>query len=197
MTTYAHKLDAFKLDADALVYLLPTKMPEPLTLSMPAIWAMTDLKKTRAISINPNQTIDFAMQLMKHVGIRLLVVVNENDLLEGLITARDIMGEKPMTIMNRDRIKHEEILVSQVMTPRSVLNPFNFRDIEHATVREVVNKLREARRQHAIVVEADEQGPDYYVRGIFSITQIARQLGMDISADGPVQSFADFEKLIA
>ncbi len=197
MTTYAHKLDAFNLDTEAPVYLLPKRMPEPLTLSTPAIWAMTDLKKTRAISINPNQTLDFALQLMKHVGVRLLVVVNENGLLEGLITARDIMGEKPVTIMTRDRIKREEILVSQIMTPRAVLNPFNYRDVEHATVRDVVTKLREARRQHAIVVEADDRGLGYYVRGIFSITQIARQLGMDITADGPVQSFAEFEKLIA
>ncbi len=197
MATYAFKLETYPLDPEAPVDALPKTEVEPVTLDDPAVKAMTDLKRVRAITINPHNTIEFALQLMKYAGVRLLVVVDQNNRLAGLVTARDIMGEKPISIQTRERVKREEILVSQVMTPRSDLNPFNFRDIEHASVRDVIVKLQQSGRQHAIVVEKTTGEPGYFVRGIFSVTQIGRQLGMEISAEGHVQSFAEFEQLIA
>jgi CBS domain-containing protein len=197
MTTYAHKLKSFNLDANTPVYLLSSGKPVMLQLDDPAIKAMTDLQQVKAITVSPDSSIEFAMELMEHAGIRMLVVIDQSGMLAGLITARDIMGEKPLSIMTRDRVKRGEILVRQVMTPRDQLNPFNFRDVERASVRDVIVQLRNAVRQHAIVLEAQDNGKNYFVRGIFSITQIGRQLGMDIPGDGHVQSFAEFEKLIA
>ena len=197
MTTYAHKLEAFNLDANTPVYLLSSGKPDMLELDDPAIKAMTDLKQVKAITVSQDSSIEFAMELMDHAGIRMLVVIDHSGMLAGLITARDIMGEKPLSIMSRDRVKRGEILVSQIMTPRDQLNPFNFHDVEHSSVRDVIVQLRNAGRQHAIVLEAEDNGKQYFVRGIFSITQIGRQFGMDIPGDGHVQSFAEFEKLIA
>jgi CBS domain-containing protein len=197
MTTYAHKLEAFNLDANTPVYLLSTGKPDMLELDDPAIKAMTDLEQVKAITVSPDSSIEFAMELMEHAGIRMLVVVDQSGLLAGLITARDILGEKPLSIMSLDRVKRGEILVRQIMTPRDQLNPFNFHDVEHSSVRDVIVQLRNAGRQHAIVLEAEDNGEHYFVRGIFSITQIGRQFGMDISGDGHVQSFAEFEQLIA
>ncbi len=197
MTTYAHKLEAFNLDANTPVYLLSSGKPLLLKLDDPAIRAMTDLQQVKAITVNPDSSIEFAMEIMKHAGIRMLVVIDQSGMLAGLITARDITGEKPLRIMTQDRVKRGEILVRQIMTPREQLNPFNFSNIEHASVRDVIVQLRNAGCQHAIVLEAQEKGEGYFVRGIFSITQIGRQLGMDIPVDGHVQSFAEFEKLIA
>ena len=197
MTTYAHKLKSFNLDANTPVYLLSSGKPVMLELDDPAIKAMTDLQQVKAITVSPDSSIEFAMELMEHAGIRMLVVIDQSGMLAGLITARDIMGEKPLSIMTRDRVKRGEILVRQVMTPRDQLNPFNFRDVERASVRDVIVQLRNAVRQHAIVLEAQDNGKNYFIRGIFSITQIGRQLGMDIPGDGHVQSFAEFEKLIA
>jgi CBS domain-containing protein len=197
MAIYAYRLETYDLDPDAPVDALPKTEVEPVTLDDPAVKAMTDLKRVRAVTINPDNTIEFALQLMKYAGVRLLVVADQGNRLAGLVTARDIMGEKPISIMTRDRVKREEILVSQVMTPRSGLNPFNFRDVEHASVRDVIVKLQQTGRQHSIVVEKKIDEDDYFVRGIFSITQIGRQLGMEISAEGHVQSFAEFEQLIA
>ena len=197
MTTYAHKLKSFNLDANTPVYLLSSGKPVMLQLDDPAIKAMTDLQQVKAITVSPDSSIEFAMELMEHAGIRMLVVADQSGKLAGLITARDIKGEKPLRIMTQERVKRGEILVHQIMTPRDQLNPFNFRDVEHASVRDVIVQLRNSCRQHAIVLEAQDNGKNYFVRGIFSITQIGRQLGMDIPGDGHVQSFAEFEKLIA
>ena len=194
---YAHKLDTFKLDPDVPVRIISQEKIDEVTLDDLAIRAMTDFKKVNAITINPESSIDYAMQLMQHAGVRLLLVVGKDDLLAGLITARDILGEKPLSIITKEKIKREEIQVAQIMTPRAELNPFNFYDIEYATIRDAILKLRDVGRHHALVVEQQEDGDGYFARGIFSITQIGRQLGMEISADGHVQNFSEFEQLFA
>ena len=197
MTTYAHKLDVYALAPAAPVSILPHSHGDAITLADPAIRVMTDLRRVRAVTIDANSSIYLAEQLMKHAGVRLLVVVDDSDRLTGLLTMRDTMGEKPMSIVTRENIRRQDIRISHIMTPRSELDPFNIRDVEHATVKDVILKLRELGRQHAIVVEEREEGGSYFVRGIFSITQIGRQLGMDISTDGHVQSFAEFEQILA
>ena len=196
MTIYAHKLKTIDISTTP-VYVNPPRKVIRVTPEDPAISVMTDLMHVRAITVDSDQTITFAFDLMKHVEVRMLVVIDRDGLLGGLITARDILGEKPINIMNNERINRDEIKVHQVMTPVSQLNPFDFADVEHATVKDVIIKLRDAGRQHAIVIESQDDTEGYSLRGIFSITQVGRQLGMNISSDGHMQSFADFEQLIA
>ena len=196
MTIYAHKLKTIDISTTP-VYVNPPCKVISVTPEDPAISVMTDLMHVRAITVDSDQTITFAFDLMKHVEVRMLVVIDRDGLLGGLITARDILGEKPINIMNNERISRDEIKVHQVMTSVSKLNPFNFADVEHATVKDVIIKLRDAGRQHAIVIDSQDDTDGFTLRGIFSITQIGRQLGMNISSDGHMQSFADFEQLIA
>ncbi|NNM01466.1 MAG: hypothetical protein HKO62_12005, partial [Gammaproteobacteria bacterium] len=51
--------------------------------------------------------------------------------------------------------------------------------------------------QHALVVEQMPDGDGYYTRGIFSLTQIGRQLGVEIDTSDRARSFADIEKMVA
>ncbi|MGH8120786.1 MAG: CBS domain-containing protein [Gammaproteobacteria bacterium] len=197
MTTYAYKLDIYALDAAAPVTILTHSPGETITLADPAIKVMTDLKRVRVMTIDAGSSVYTAEQLMKHAGVRLLVVVDNNDRLVGLLTMRDIMGEKPLHVVTSEKIRRQDLLVAHIMTPRSVLDPFNIRDVEHATVKDVILKMRDLGRQHVIIVEKREDGGGYFVRGLFSITQIGRQLGMDIPEDGQVQSFAEFEQILA
>jgi len=168
-----------------------------ISLTDPAISAMTDLKYVNPVTIAPDCSIELALEVMRYAGVRMLLVVSKDEQIIGLVTARDLMGEKPLKIIEQERIKHNDILVQRVMTPRDDLNPFDIRDIEHASIKDVILKLKDAGRQHAIVLEQNADQKGYFARGIFSITQIGRQLGMEISPDGHVQSFSEFEKLIA
>jgi CBS domain-containing protein len=197
MTIYAHTLRTVNIPADIPVFVNPPSRITGVSLEDPAIRVMTDLMHTRAITIDMDQSIAFALELMKHAGVRMLVVTENSDQLRGLVTARDIMGEKPINIMNSERISRDEIRIQQIMTHVSQLQPFNISDVEFASVKDIIIKLREVGRQHAIVIEKREDDTGYFLRGIFSITQIGRQLGMDIPAGSQMQSFADFEQLLA
>ena len=56
--------------------------------------------------------------------------------------------------------------------------------------------LKAAGRQHAVVVDVDEQGRQK-VRGIFSASQIARQLGVVIQTTEIARTFAEVEAMLA
>ena len=79
-------------------------------------------------------------------------------------------------------------------------------DVEGARVGHVLETLRRAGRQHALVVDFDEipsgrpLAPPAHrtmVRGIFSISQIARQLGVAVPTGGEVaRTFSEIESAI-
>jgi len=196
MTTYSHSLNTIELSPETPIY-NPTRELNNISLTDPAIYAMTDLKNITAITIDGNSTIDLALEIMRHAGVRLLLVVDNEKLITGIITARDIMSEKPLKVIEQEHIKHDEILVHHAMTKREELNFLDFRDVEHSSVQDIILKLKDEGRQHGFVIELNEVQDNYFARGIFSITQIGKQLGMEISLDGHVQSFSEFEKLFA
>ena len=197
MTTFVHNLVPVDIEPQMQIYVSMPVQAEQLTPDDPAINAMTDLSVARAITIAPDQSIDFAIELMRHAGVRMLVVTGQDENLVGLVTARDITGEKPIIIMSKDKVSRNDIRINQVMTPLEELNPFDYNNVVHTTIRQVIIHLRDVGRQHAIVIQEKGNTGNYFLRGIFSITQIGRLLGMEISTDGHVQSFAEFEQLIA
>ena len=197
MTTFVHNLVPVDIEPHMQISVSMPVQAEQLTPDDPAINAMTDLSVARAITIAPDQSIDFAIELMRHAGVRMLVVTGQDENLVGLVTARDITGEKPIIIMSKDKVSRNDIRINQVMTPLEELNPFDYNNVVHTTIRQVIIHLRDVGRQHAIVIQEKGNTGNYFLRGIFSITQIGRLLGMEISTDGHVQSFAEFEQLIA
>ena len=64
----------------------------------PAIEAMTDFLRINVVMIGANDSIVEANARMISRGVRLLMVSGPDDTVLGLITARDILGEKPLQI---------------------------------------------------------------------------------------------------
>lgn len=175
----------------------PEYNPARVGLDDPALAVMTDLLERPAITIRGDDPLQFAEKLMSSAGVRLLLVVDGQHDLEGLLTYRDLHGERAMAAAAHEKISHNGLPVAQVMTPASRIETVSLSAIEHARVRDVVELLREHGRQHTLVTEPGEQNGTVMVRGIFSITQIGRRLGLRISASERAQSFAEIEKLIA
>ena len=70
--------------------------PKPIQVDSPAIEVMTDLRQVSAATVGSAESIAQASQKMIARRVRLLLVVGISGLIEGLITARDTMGEKPV-----------------------------------------------------------------------------------------------------
>lgn len=162
------------------------------TLASPAVRVMTDLTQVTAVVIEPQATMDEAHAMMLVRGVRMVLALDADGRLAGLITATDILGEKPLNLVRERRIRHSEILVADVMTPVSRLDAFDWKAVQSARVGNIVARLQEARRQHALVTQTTGAG-QIQVRGIFSLSQIARQLGIPLQLPEAASSFAEIE----
>ena len=163
----------------------------------PALTVMTDLQHHRAITISPEEMLEFAEKLMVGAGVRLLLVLDARARLAGLITSRDLHGESALAATAREKVPHDALTVAQVMIPAARIETISLADVRHAQVRDIVKLLCRHGRQHALVTEPGDEEGTVTVCGIFSITQIGRRLGVTIDPGERVRSFAEIEHLIA
>ena len=154
-----------------------------------ALQVMTDLARVSPATIRPQAPLAGANQFMITRGVRLLLVVDEHDTILGLITATDLLGERPMQVATPRGLRRDELGVADVMTPAAQIEVLALADVEAARVGHVLETLRRLGRQHALVVD-----PRNTVCGIFSISQIARQLGVTVASGGEVaRTFSQIE----
>jgi len=171
-----------------------------IALDAPATDVMTDLRRVSAVTIGPDVSIDEANQTMIAYRVRALFVVDDGRRVSGIITSTDIVGEKPLQFMQERNVHHGEIAVRDVMTPADRLEILELWEVERARVGDVVATLKVAGRQHALVVETTDQAQTVQrsVCGIFSLTQIARQLGIPPQQIHDIaRTFAEIQAAIA
>ena len=154
------------------------ELPDKVAQHSPAILAMTDFRQVPAITVEPGVSIEWALQRMKDCGVRMLLVTNPNHQVLGLITTTDIQGEKPMRVGNEYSRRYAEITVREVMTPYEQLDVIAMEDVLKASVGEVVATMRRVGRRHALVLDFDRYNQCSAIRGLFSLSQICRQLGL-------------------
>lgn len=170
--------------------------PDRVALEDAAVSVMTDLQHVAAVIILPGDTADEAHRRMIQRGVRLLLVVDQHRRVAGIITATDILGEKPVQVATERGLRREEVLVHDVMTPQEELEVLDLEEVRAAKVGHVVATLKKAGRQHVVVVEHDANGRQS-VRGLFSATQIARQLGVSIQTSEIARTFSEIEAMLA
>lgn len=175
----------------------PAELPEIVHWSSPAVDVMTDFRVVHPVTVRPDVSIDEALEKMKQVGVRLLLVINEEQEIIGLITAKDIQGERPVKLVQEARIPHSSIPVKAIMTPQSEIIALNMISVRNALVGHIIETLRQLERQHILVLEIDEVTKAQTVRGLFSTSRIGRQLGESITAEvAPAHSLAEMQHKI-
>jgi CBS domain-containing protein len=163
----------------------------------PAIEAMTDFFRVSVVVIAPDASVVEANAQMIARGVRLLMVTSANDRLEGLITARDILGEKPMQVAAARGCKRDELKVAELMTPISHVDTLYLKEVLNVRVVDILDALKRLGRQHILVEDVDAASGLPRVRGLFSATNIGRQLGVPVLGFELASTFAEIEAALA
>jgi len=153
----------------------------------PATEVMTDLLHAAAYTINQTASITEAENKMILCGVRLLFVIDADSDLIGLITATDILGERPLNYLREHGGERDEIMVHEIMTHRDYIEVINYPEVVRASVGDLIATLHDAGRQHVLVVDNES------VRGLFSATEVARRIGETVEIDTRARSFAELE----
>lgn len=167
-----------------------------VTASSPAIEVMTDLRRIPAATIAHDLSLAEANYSMILRGVRLLFVTDPSRRVVGVITFNDLLGEKPTRVAGERLMRHEELAVRDIMVATEELDAVLLSDVLRSEVGHVVSTLKACGRQHALVMEEGGDG-QLSLRGIFSASQIARQMGIPLQTTEVARTFAEIEAAIA
>jgi CBS domain-containing protein len=169
--------------------------PNPVTLDSPALDVMTDLSLVAAVTIEASASLVTANEYMIARGVRSLFVTAPNGRVLGLITAADMLGERPVRESHARGVGRNDLQVADVMSPIHAVAAMKLEDVRAAKVGHIVASLTQAGRQHGLVAEI--RGPsEVSIRGIFSASQIARQLGVPLHIPELARTFAEVERAL-
>ena len=169
--------------------------PNPVTLDSPALEVMTDLAQVAAVTIEPGASMLAANEYMIARAVRSLFVIASDGTVLGLVTTTDILGDRPMRVSHARGVKRNELVVSDVMTPIESVVAMRLEDVRAAKVGHIVASLKQAGRHHELVAEVPAKG-HARIRGIFSASQIARQLGVPLQITELARTFAEIEQAL-
>ncbi len=140
---------------------------------------MTDFQERGIVTVQPRLQVDAALEAMKHAGVRSAFVVDdERRKVLGLITAYDIMGEKPLRHLQAVGCTHltctrDDVLVQDIMERAEDWMVARLEDVDGATVGSMLDVFQKTGRTHIAVVESAE-GKEPRLRGVFSGAKILR-----------------------
>lgn len=164
-----------------------------VTFDDPATLVMTDFEQVMPITELPTLPLPEANDRMIAYGVRLLFVTKNDDTILGIITASDILGERPIQHIKKFGGCFNEIIVSDIMTKRSQLEAIKYSDLCHSSVGQVIETMKQFNRQHALVVEGEN---DAIIRGLLSTTRISQQLGIKIEPSNRARTFQELESAL-
>jgi CBS domain-containing protein len=183
-------------------YALPFGQTAPqVQIDSPATEVMTDLRVVTPVTISPHASIDAANRVMIDRRVRALFVVDDATRhILGVVTATDVLGERPLQVAQQQETHRGDLVVRDIMTVAEKLEVLDLHDVARARVGNIVATLQRAGRQHALVVVVADGSHNGMITvcGIFSLTQIARQLGISPAPTHDIaQTFAEIESAIA
>lgn len=176
-----HQAQPFVLKTSTLIQeiLEPNNEPWQVELKAPAMSVMTDFRVRAMFKIDPDETIDEALNKMKVAGLRIAFVKEKtSEIIVGSISSYDIMGEKPMRYLQSvgfsDRsITRKDIRVRDIMEYTKDWIVAEMHDIEKATVQNILETLQKNGTTHLPILDI-KAGEVPRLRGLFSSAKILR-----------------------
>jgi CBS domain containing-hemolysin-like protein len=148
---------------------------EKVTLDSPAKKIFTDFKQFSPLVIEENTKAIDALKLMRKAHVHLKIVMSNNSNFVGVISSFDISEQQIMHKVATGYAR-EDILVNDLMLPRNDLLAFSIQELEHSTVNDVIEALKQNGLRHCLVIDSE----NHHIRGLISSSDIARKLHIPI-----------------
>lgn len=189
-------LPTFRFPGGTCIAHAQVKLAEKVSLQASALSVMTDLLDVKAATIHPQVSLTQAEAKMIQHGVRMLFVTSDMSCIDGIVTVSDLLGPKPLRLIQQRQVNREDITVSDVMTALAELDAVEYTSLARATVSQVVDTLKKIGRHHLLAVENATPTTPARIRGVVSQTQIERQLGTALHLTTIATSFAEIEKAL-
>ena len=150
------------------------ELPELVHLDDPALTVLIDFYQAAPSTIKNTATMNEAIHDMELHEVQLLLVMNAEHHLIGLLTTEDVLGEKPIKYIQQNRLSRNDVTVNMLMTPITKVPAFASDVVEKTRVGNIVKTLHTLNAPSALVIEAE--GDKKILLGAFTTGQISKQL---------------------
>lgn len=145
------------------------------SLDSPALYALTDFRYHQPHFVSADDSASAVEQAMLRAHVRLQLVVDQQQNFLGLIALEDLNSQE---ILKRVAAGFDRQMLSarDFMRPRNTLCALDYQELQRATVRDLVETLKDNEHQHYLVVDRNQQ----QIRGVISASDLARKLQLEI-----------------
>lgn len=141
-----------------------------------AATVMTDFSERHSVTVPAGAPLEAALEHMKHTGVRCAFVLDDaGQRVIGMITAYDIMGDRPMRVMQATEVSRAELSVRNLMRALPECPLLRMTDVARATAGDIMRLFDESGLTHIPVVETMDGG-QLRLRGMFSASRLRRVL---------------------
>ncbi|PCI60201.1 MAG: histidine kinase [Gammaproteobacteria bacterium] len=163
---------------------------QEITLNSPALLVLTDFKKHKPLVIDEDVSAHDTEQLMMHAHVRLKIVVDKDNKFLGVVSLMDINHQEIMKKVAAG-YKHDDLLVTDFMQPKSALKAIDFNDLKNAHVGDILETLKTNGERHCLVINREKHN----IRGVVSASNLVRTLKLEFDLSYP-PSFVEIFNLI-
>lgn len=179
-------MNTLKLMAtDAVDHLVCPEEFNDIDVDFPALTIFTDFKQYSPSIIESSMPAVEAESLMRKFHDQLALVVDSSRELVGTISLSQLNDQQLIPLISKGNGR-EEILVRELMLTRSKVKVLRLSELQESSVGDVVEVLKQHGEQLCLVVD----GENHHIRGLISISDIARRLHVPICITKPL-TFAE------
>ena len=146
-----------------------------LGLNSSALTLFTDFKRHDPLVVEAWMTAADAAEEFRQTHTHLRLVVDRRGEFVGTITRTDLSETNLLKRIAAGEPRRE-VRVMDLMRHRHQLRALSYRDLQQATVGDVVETLKSSGAQHCLVVDFDSHS----IRGLIAASDVAKKLHIDI-----------------
>lgn len=155
---------------------LRTKAVPDVSLFNSALDVLFDYSAVVPLTLDPNVTAEAAEIAMLYSHTNLQLVSDGQSNLVGIISLRDISGDKMLATATAMGVARQDLTVRDLMTPVAHLPYVRHDTLARATVGDLVTILENRQQRYLVVVDHAEQ-----LCGLICANEIARLLGRELN----------------
>ncbi|WNO60298.1 CBS domain-containing protein [Rheinheimera sp. MMS21-TC3] len=145
-------------------------------MTSPALNVLVDFKHNQPNTILASTSAADALALMQQEQTKIKLVVDNNDILTGLIDV-DLLSDQAIMRHVANGQNRLDIKVTDLMRPRDRIKGIAYQQLKNCTIADVINTLQSSGEQYCLVVDRE----NHQIRGIISAQDIARRLRIPLT----------------
>ncbi|HEX7762158.1 MAG TPA: CBS domain-containing protein, partial [Cellvibrio sp.] len=145
---------------------------EDIKASTSALAILTDFRSHKPHMVDGHLEAAEALEVMHAEDVKIKLVVDAHKEFVGVISLDDLSHHNMLLKQMALHLKHDELLVRDLMHPRTEIRAIDFDQFQKASVGDVVSTLKKAHQEYLLVVDKEA----HHIRGIVSARDIASRL---------------------